>query len=187
MSALLDRVVALDVRAVRALPRLRRPWLTPVMRGVSASGTGPVWLGSTAVLIVLLRLGFSGVPDLAGVLRAMLGAFFSLLAGQAIKAVVRRERPFASLDDHTVLGRRPRDRSMPSTHASTAVGLAVGLTALGHPLAPWVWPWSAAVVASRYYLGVHYPTDLVAGALLGAAFGLVDWRPVVHAVVFVGG
>lgn len=181
---LLDRVVALDRRAALAGARLRRPWLSPLILAVSYSGTGPVWFGSSALLVLALRLGFDGIPRLELLLGAMTGAFFSLVCGQLLKRVFRRPRPFEELPGHTTVGRRPRDGSLPSTHASTSVALALGLVLYGHPLSPFAAAWSALVVFSRHYLGVHYLSDLVAGALLGGLFGLFDWRFVVRALVF---
>ena len=178
------RIATLDRRAVLAAPRLRRPGLTTVMLALSYSGTGPVWFGSTGLFIVLLRLGWTGIPQLDLLLGAMTAAFLSLVTGQVLKRLVRRPRPFCQLPDLATVGTRPSDLSMPSTHASTAVGLAVGLALYGHPLAPIVAPWAALVTFSRYYLGMHYPTDLLAGAALGAAFAIFDWRWLVHLLVF---
>jgi hypothetical protein len=85
----------------------------------------------------------------------------------AVKRVVRRPRP----DDPRVrvLVGTPSQLSFPSSHAASTTAAAVlygGLT--GTPAAAGVVP---PMLVSRVILGVHYPTDVVAGSVLGAAVG----------------
>lgn len=173
--ALID---AWDRRAATASRRLRRPALTALMAAVSASGQGQVWFSLGGALFVWQVVDPG--PPLAGFLAGMLAAGAALVVGQVLKRLIGRPRPYDSLVDHEPLGRKPHDTSMPSTHAATSVALATWLAATAHPLALIVVPWTALVVLSRYYLGVHYPSDLVAGSLLGAALALaIDWSRVV--------
>jgi len=53
----------------------------------------------------------------------------------------------------------------------------------GHPLSPLLVPWAVSIPFTRYYLGVHFVSDILAGSLLGLAFGLWDYGPLVHKVV----
>ncbi len=168
---------------MRALPRIRRPRLTPLMIAITYSGSGPVWFASAAVLAMLDARGVGDPASIRTWLACMTGSLASLVTGQILKRVFRRSRPFAALDGHQTLGIRPRDASMPSTHSSTATALAVGLALAGIPWAPLVTAWAAAVVFSRYYTGVHYPSDLAVGAALGGAFGLIDYADVVRLVL----
>ncbi len=65
---------------------------------------------------------------------------------------------------------------MPSAHASTAFAAAVA-AGLVHPRLRWPLLALAALIAlSRVWLGVHYLTDVIAGAALGAAIALAVWR-----------
>jgi len=183
VTSLKDRLDAWDRRVIQWSVRLRRPWLTPLFVALTYSGSGAVWFPLAILFIVLLRLDSTAIPGLLLLLATMTGALLSLLLGEGLKKVIRRPRPWEALPDHTTAVRRPRDKSMPSTHSSTAMALCVGLWVHGHPLAPFITPWSLLVVSSRFYLGVHYPTDLLAGTLLGALFGLIDWSFLVRAVV----
>jgi membrane-associated phospholipid phosphatase len=61
---------------------------------------------------------------------------------------------------------------MPSGHAATSFAGAVVLTYLLPRAAPFLFLLAAAIAFSRVYVGVHYPSDVVAGAALGAAVAL---------------
>jgi len=172
-----------DERAMGYLPKLRRAWLTPIMVVLTYSGSGMVWLSLTILFIALVKMNVRFTAEPVVLLSAMLGAFFSLISGQVLKAVFRRRRPWKVIPNHVILIKKPLDSSMPSTHASTAFALAFGLTLQGHPLAPFIWPWSLMVIFSRYYLGVHFPSDLAAGSLWGLVFGIFNYGRIVEWVL----
>lgn len=90
------------------------------------------------------------------------------VANTAIKLVVRRRRP--RLAELPALTDTPTALSFPSAHASTSFAGAASYSRLGLPAIP-LYALAAALSASRLYLGVHYPSDTVAGALLGTALG----------------
>ncbi|HEX3910796.1 MAG TPA: phosphatase PAP2 family protein [Solirubrobacteraceae bacterium] len=84
----------------------------------------------------------------------------------ALKLLFRRRRP--ELDGLPPLTATPTRLSFPSAHASTAFAGAFAYTRLGLP-APPLYGLAAKLSLSRLYLGVHYPSDVLAGALLGTA------------------
>jgi membrane-associated phospholipid phosphatase len=98
-------------------------------------------------------------------LRGMGTVAVSYAVNQAIKFIVRRRRP--DLDGLPPLTHTVTQLSFPSAHATTSFAAARAYA----PLAP-AWALYAAALAfavSRPYLGVHYPSDVVAGAVLGTA------------------
>ena len=93
--------------------------------------------------------------------RAALTVAASFAANQAIKLLVRRPRP--DLPGLPPLIKTMSNRSYPSAHATTCGAAAV---ALGHPAA---WAVALTMALTRPYLGVHYPSDSIAGFALGVA------------------
>ena len=94
------------------------------------------------------------------------------LVGQVLKRVVRRPRPYASLERFRLLIDRPRGTSWPSSHPAVFLAFAtVACRDLDSPPAVRATAGALAGVigASRVSLGVHYPADVAGGLLLGRA------------------
>ena len=95
----------------------------------------------------------------------------------ALKYIVKRPRPYITHPDINALNTEGSP-SFPSGHTSAAFGLATSLS-LHYPKWYVVVPsfaWAGLTGYSRMYLGVHYPTDVLAGAALGASTAWLGWK-----------
>lgn len=87
-----------------------------------------------------------------------------------VKLIVRRPRPV--LEGLPPLGGAPSSLSFPSAHATSSFACATAMTRIA-PEAAILFVLAVAIAACRPYLGMHYPSDVVAGALLGVGLGLI--------------
>ena len=99
--------------------------------------------------------------------RATLTVAGAYLANTAIKLVVRRRRP--ELPGLPALVKTPTQLSFPSAHATSSFAAARAYAGL-LPAAP-LYALASTLALSRVWLGVHYPSDVLAGAALGRALG----------------
>jgi len=132
---------------------------------------------SVVIFVVALAADLLTRPRLP-VTTVLAGAAYAIAGG--LTDVLKRafDRPRPSLVDPAVhpLVAVPHSAAMPSGHASTAFAAAVAV-GLVHPRLRWPLLALAALIAlSRVWLGVHYPTDVIAGAALGAAIAIALWR-----------
>ena len=88
----------------------------------------------------------------------------------AVKLVVRRHRPV--LEGLPPLGGAPSSLSFPSAHATSSFACATAMTRIA-PEAAFLFILAGAIAVCRPYLGMHYPSDVIAGAILGTALGLI--------------
>ncbi|MFJ6574212.1 phosphatase PAP2 family protein [Streptomyces sp. NPDC091292] len=134
---------------------------------VAAAARALSWTGEHGALWLAAGLaGAAADPERRGAwLRGTALTAAAHLASMGVKLVVRRARPTRVEPLVRTAGRH----SFPSSHATSAAAAVVAYGAL-HPAGERVvTPLAAAMCVSRLVVGVHYPTDVVAGAALGAA------------------
>lgn len=140
----------------------RSPQTVTRVRRFSALGEhGLLWLGGgLAAALVDRRRQHAW-------LRATGGVGCAYLISSSVKWSIGRQRP--AIEDLPHLMRTPTGLSFPSSHATSSFAAARAYSRFLP--AKVLYPVAVAMALSRVYLGVHYPSDIVAGAALGTVLG----------------
>ena len=130
---------------------------------------GLVWIGIALALALLRRR-----PTL--VLLVVAADGIADLLARALKSIVDVQRPAFRYAEPKALVPVPHDHSFPSGHAATSFACATVLALAFPQLAVPLYLLAAAIAFSRVYVGVHYPLDVLGGALLGIAVAIALLR-----------
>lgn len=128
--------------------------------------------GNNGAIWVALSLAVLAVTDSNGeawFVCALLGPL-AIALNYLVKLIVKRPRPV--LEELPPLGGAPSSLSFPSAHATSSFAVATAMTRVD-PLGALAFVLAFALSLGRPYLGMHYPSDVLAGALLGVALGLI--------------
>jgi undecaprenyl-diphosphatase len=168
MKSLVDSVTRLDIIFFTSIFDLDGKKLVAwAMPKISHTGNGYYY-----PLLPLLIYFFSPEKALGFLLAGLIAFLFEIPAHLVIKNLVKRNRPFEVLAN---VNRRiiPADQfSFPSGHTAAAFAIATLVSMQFPALAMPVLIWASLVGLSRIYLGVHYPTDILAGIVIGLLSGL---------------
>lgn len=171
---------SLDARLVRLVARIEARPFASTMRVVNEAAYPAFAVAAPAAGLVALARGSSARP--AARLAASEAGTTAVVF--VLKAVFRRPRPYRTLTGITARDRRynvesPSDpNSLPSGHTALAFTIATSATLSDARLAVPAFLWATAVGTSRVWHGVHYPSDVLVGAAVGAGIAVA-----VHAVL----
>lgn len=133
---------------------------------------------ATLAIVFLAARGAAHAGWRRASVAAVLSAGLGLAVGKVISELVDRARPFVA-DPHGVhlFTAHAADPGFPSDHATAAFAIATAIFLRKRGWGIFALVLAAILSAGRVALGVHYPTDVIAGAALGAASALALWTP----------
>lgn len=148
---------------------LNADWLTPIMKGVSGVCTA----GAFSIILCALLVAFKKTRKLGLVCTASLALAF-VLCNLMLKPLVCRTRPWLLFPEVQVLAKPPKDASFPSGHAMNTMAVCFAwfmytIREKGrmHNIGIALVIFALLVGLSRLYLGMHFPSDVISGLLLG--------------------
>lgn len=163
----MDMITQWDLSVLDAIAAHRIPALNGFFSAITALGNaGIVWIVLAAALLCFKKTRPAGIC-------VALALILNLAVSNGIlKPLVARVRPYA-LREVTLLVPPPDDASFPSGHASSAFAAVAALWRNKSRLTVPALILAALISFSRLYLYLHFPTDVLAGAIIGAACGLI--------------
>ena len=148
-----------------------RAWVVGVLAAVSRVGDGWLWYG------IVVCLPWAGGPvGTSASVRMFCVGLVNILIYKIVKRWIARPRPSRTCAGIRECARTLDEYSFPSGHTLHSVACSLVLTAYYPKFALLVWPFTVLVAASRIILGLHYPSDVVVGALIGAATAAVSFN-----------
>ena len=147
---------------------LRCNFLDVIMPLITRLGdNGLIWIIIAVIFIVLKKYRTDGVTMLLALVLCV------LIGNLGLKPLVARARPFAPNPDITLLIPRPADFSFPSGHTMSSFAAATVIFCKDRRMGIWAGLLAVVIAFSRLYLYVHYPSDVLGGAIIGIILGLV--------------
>ena len=148
-----------------------RSWVVSVLAAVSRIGDGWLWYG------IVVCLPWAGGPVGTSASIRMFGVgLVDIVIYKIVKRWIARPRPFRTCAGIRECARSLDEFSFPSGHTLHSVACSLILTAYYPTFALFVWPFTVLVAASRVILGLHYPSDVIVGALIGAATAAISFN-----------
>jgi undecaprenyl-diphosphatase len=181
---MIDQLIEYDKELLRLLNGYHTPWLDPVMLILTET---LAWLPLYVFMLYLVIKEYKKESWIV-----LLGIAITILLADQITASIMKPY-FARLRPsreptlegliHLVKGYRGGQFGFASSHAANTFGVATFFFLLFRntkPLVIWLFVWAAFMTYTRIYLGVHYPGDVLVGALVGmicgwASFKLSEW------------
>ncbi|MDQ3111372.1 MAG: phosphatase PAP2 family protein [Bacteroidota bacterium] len=164
-----------DIRILRCINKPENTGLDKTMRFTSLT-VAPMMVGVPAGLLAYEYFRKEGDIRKPGVVCLSLATTIGITLG--LKYTVNRPRPFVTYPDIIRKDSHAGPKSFPSGHTSSAFAIATSVS-LCYPkwyvIAP-AYVWAFTVGYSRMRLGVHYPTDVLIGALIGTACAWGSWE-----------
>jgi undecaprenyl-diphosphatase len=148
-----------------------RAWVVRLLAAVSRIGDGWLWY---AIIVCLPWAG--GAVGTSVSVRMVGVGIVDLVVYRIIKRWIARPRPCRTCPGIRECARPLDEFSFPSGHTLHSAAFSLILTVYYPMFALFVWPFTVLVAVSRIVLGLHYPSDVIVGALIGAVIAAVSFN-----------
>ena len=170
----MEYIQQIDNSIMLFLQSIRNPVLSAILLPITKSGNH----GIIVIALILLTLFFKSERKtfFTAALGLILGSLVTIVL---LKPFIMRPRPYVSIEELAALVDMSSDpNSFPSGHTTAVFAMAMGWQLASEKKWLKIFGWVLAVLMafSRLYVGVHYPTDVLAGALIGMAGSFIAWQ-----------
>lgn len=149
---------------------LSTPFGDFLMKYISLLGNaGIIWIIASLVLICFKKTRKAGLSSACALI------FSLLLCNLTLKPLIARIRPYELREGIELIISAPKDYSFPSGHSSASFASAVAIFMSNKKLGMPALVLASVIAFSRLYLYVHFPTDVLCGALLGSLCGVLGF------------
>jgi len=147
---------------------IKNPFFDFLMPKVTSLGNGGlIWIVASVVFLAIPKYRKSGVSLSLGLLACL------IVGNLTLKPLIARVRPFDLVEGVELLITAPADFSFPSGHTLSSTVAAAVLTMTDKRFGYFAIPLAVLIAFSRLYLYVHFLTDVLGGALIGAVISTV--------------
>lgn len=160
---MITSITALDTEILLWIQEnLRTPALTWIFCALSLIATfGAIWIVTGLVLLIIKKTRRAGLFILICL------AVEYVLNDLVLKGIIGRVRPYEVIDSLVLLVPPEHSLSMPSGHAAVSFAAALAITLSCGKKGAWAYLLAALIAFSRIYVGVHYPSDVLLGMIVG--------------------
>lgn len=149
---------------------LSSPFMDGVMKIITFLGNGGwFWIALALVLTAVPKTRKIGVSVCVSLLLSL------LLCNLTLKPIVARTRPYDLIEGIELIIAKPTDFSFPSGHSSASFAASVAVFANNKKYGAFALALAFLIAFSRLYLYVHFPSDVLAGILLGSFCGIMGY------------
>ena len=138
------------------------PFMDFIIPKITFLGNGGfIWVLTAIILLFFKKYRKGGIAILIAL------AFGAILGSFVLKPLIARPRPFHSMEELSLLIKSPTGFSFPSGHTMSSFSAAYILNYINKKFGYFAIPLAILIAFSRLYLYVHFPSDILAGAILG--------------------